>query len=86
MNAQSHTVKGLVNSYDGPLQGVSIVEKGTNNGITSDAKGIYTILVSSKEAVLEFSFVGYKSQSLNVNGKSVLDVKMSLEIAFISNL
>jgi len=80
MNAQSHTVKGLVNSYDGPLQGVSIVEKGTNNGITSDAKGIYTILVSSKEAVLEFSFVGYKSQSLNVNGKSVLDVKMSLEI------
>jgi len=80
MYAQSHTVKGQVGSDDGTLPGVSIVEKGTGNGTITNADGKYTISVSSKNALLEFSFVGYETQSVNVAGKSVVNVTMSMAV------
>ena len=84
--AQTHTVKGLVSSDEGALPGVSVVEKGTSNGTTTNANGSYTISVSSSQAVLEFSFVGYNTQSVNVDGKSVLNVSMLVAVEQLSDV
>lgn len=63
---QKVTVSGKVVDENGvSLLGVTIVEQGTTNGVATDFDGNYTIAVKNN-AVLEFSFIGFKSQTLNV--------------------
>ena len=55
------TVSGTVNDASGSsIPGVSIVEKGTTNGTTSDMNGKYSLKVGTN-AVLQFSFVARRS-------------------------
>jgi CarboxypepD_reg-like domain len=52
-------VSGTVTDPDGiSIPGVSVVQKGTTNGTTTDADGKYAVSVSSASAVLQYSFVG----------------------------
>ena len=60
-----------------PLPGAAIVEKGTNNGTISDTDGSYTIKVSSENAVLEFSFFGFKTVEMPVGGRERIDLNMT---------
>ena len=73
-------VKGIVVDELGkPLQGVTILIKGTNLGSSSDANGAFEIEFSEKSAkVLVFSFVGMENKEMNVAGKD--NVKISLKI------
>lgn len=71
----AQTVTGTVTSNDGPLPGVNIVIKGTTTGTETDFDGKYSIDVSS-DAVLVFSFIGYLTQEIAVNGQSTIDVKL----------
>src|SRR5690606_11344451 len=61
------------------LPGVSILEKGTTNGTVTDAEGNYSISVP-ENAVLVFSFVGYASQEVSVEGRSTIDVSMETDV------
>lgn len=72
------TVKGTVTEGDSgtPLPGVGIVVKGTTNGVSSDFDGNYSIDVSHDNAILEFSFIGYVTQEISVNGKTVINVSL----------
>ena len=66
----------IVNDSDGlPLPGASIVEKGTNNGVTSDFDGNYSI-EASEGSVLVFSFVGYTSQEITVEVDDTINVSL----------
>lgn len=56
------------------LPGVSIVVKGTQQGVLTNPDGIYQISVSDKNVVLTFSFVGYVSQEITPGSKTKLDV------------
>ena len=77
---QQFTVTGTVKDEKGEvLPGVNIVEKGTTNGTISDGNGHYTLKVSTPEATLVFSFVGYKTQEVDVNKRSVVDVSLEEE-------
>ncbi|GAA4323380.1 SusC/RagA family TonB-linked outer membrane protein [Mucilaginibacter gynuensis] len=64
------TVKGHVTSKENnsveALPGVNVFEKGTKNGVSTDAKGDFTIRVN-QNAVLVFSMMGYKSQEITVS-------------------
>ncbi len=71
----AQTVTGTVTGDDGPLPGVNVIEKGTTNGVITDFDGKYSIDVGA-DAVLEFSFIGYATQEVVVNGRSVIDVKL----------
>jgi len=62
-----------------PLPGVSIIEKGTQNGTTTDMKGNYKISVP-EDAVLKFSMVGYQTQEIPVSGRSTLNVQLEQKI------
>jgi len=69
-------VKGKVTSKAEPdgLPGVNVVIKGTVNGVITDINGIYQINVPSSDAVLQFSFIGFQSQEIQLNGQSTIDV------------
>lgn len=73
------TVKGSVTDEKGePLAGVSIVIKGSTASVISDERGQYTIKVPTARGTLVFTFVNYEKKELPVNGKSSLDVILSL--------
>ncbi len=75
--AQQRVVSGLVTERDGtPLPSVSIMEKGTMNGVLSDATGKYSITITTPEPVLIFSFVGYETQEVAVDSRNVVNVTM----------
>lgn len=73
-----HTVAGnITSSEDGmPLPGVSIVLQGTSQGVTSDFDGNYSINVPNGNGTLIFSYLGFESQQLAVNGKTTINVTM----------
>lgn len=48
------TIQGSVSDETGPLPGVSVLEKGTSNGVVSDFDGNFSITVSDSDATLVF--------------------------------
>src|SRR5947208_2023381 len=69
-NRAAFIVKGSVRDKNGYLADVSVVEKGTSNGATTDKEGKFILSVSRSDATLVFSFVGYKSQEIDITGRS----------------
>lgn len=70
-------VKGTVTDEENqPLPGVNVIEKGTTNGTTTDADGNFSLNVQNENAVLVFSFIGYTTQEVAVNGRSVIGVAL----------
>lgn len=59
-----------------PLPGVNVRVDGTTIGANTDTSGRYSIDAPSTKAVLVFTFIGYSSQSIEVNGKSSIDIKL----------
>jgi len=84
--AQQITVSGVVKDADAPLPGVSVLEKGTSNGTATDAEGKFTLAVTSESSVLIFSFIGYKTQELAVNGRTVLDITMEQDVTALAEV
>jgi len=78
-NTYSQTkVSGVVKSNSGELlPGVNVLVKGTYTGVITDLNGKYIIAVPGTQSILVFSFIGFESQEIAVNGKSVIDVTMS---------
>lgn len=70
------TVTGLVTDEDGlGIPGVSVVQKGTNNGSITNIDGKYSVNVP-EDAVIVFSFVGMKTVEEQVAGRSNIDVAL----------
>lgn len=71
-------ITGTVQSDDGEkLPGVSIVEKGTSNGVITYVDGEFSITVSNAQAVLVFSFVGMETQEVELGGRTDINVTLS---------
>ena len=74
---QQITVSGTVTDENNqPLPGVTVLEKGTNNGTITNASGEYTIAVSPG-AILAFSFVGMEAQEVEVGDKTTIDITLT---------
>lgn len=70
-------VTGKITGDNGePLAGVSVQEKGTSNGTSTDNSGTYTITVDNN-ATLVISSIGFENVEVKVNGRSVVDVKLT---------
>ncbi|MCF8716251.1 TonB-dependent receptor [Joostella atrarenae] len=76
--AQSIKVNGNVKTDDMPLGGVNVMVKGTTNGTVTDFDGNYSLTVT-KDDVLTFSYIGFKSQEIPINGKSTIDVSLEID-------
>ena len=71
---------------DEPLQGVSIVVKGSPRGTTSDQKGVFHLTVNNEEAVLQISFAGYTTQEIPVKGNRNIVVVLSADAAQLNDV
>ncbi len=78
--AQQRTVSGKVTDSDKqPLPGVTVVIKGTTQGTVTNADGNYSLTNIPEGASLVFSFVGMKTQEIEVDGQSAIDVIMEVD-------
>ena len=76
-SAQTKVTGTVVDSFDEPLIGVSVTEKGNpGNGCTTNIDGEFSITVKNPKATLVFTYVGMKTQDVALNGRTSIDVKM----------
>lgn len=86
--AQERTVTGTVTSAkDGTgLPGVNVILKGTNTGAITDIDGKYSVTVPSSGGVLQFSFIGLKSEEREIGARSVIDIAMEENVETLSEV
>ncbi len=79
--AQDRSISGTVTSAeDGTgIPGVNIIVKGTATGTVTDSDGKYTLSVPASGGSLIFSFIGYSSQEVPIDGKNTFDIQMQLD-------
>lgn len=82
----SQTISGIVSDNSGPLPGVNVLVKGTTNGAQTNFDGEYELNNVSSDAVLVFSFVGYKTQEVNVGGRSTIDITLAEDAAVLDEI
>ena len=69
--------KGKVtDSQNQPLHGVSVIEKGTNNGVFTDNDGNFTIRYKDENSVMAFSFVGLLGQEITVGKQKEVTITL----------
>ena len=74
-------IKGVVSDNTGnPLPGVSIQIKGTTKGTTTDFNGEYSITVDDENAILVFSYIGFKDKELVVQNSKKIDVTLEEDL------
>ena len=85
--AQSNIIKGIVTEDEGaPMIGVSILEKNTSNGTITDVDGSYSLKVNSDKAILVFSYLGYKSQEVALDGRTMIDIRLELDSKVLDDI
>lgn len=79
-------VNGTVKDQNGdPLPGVSVRVQGTSSGTVTNENGFYT-LSADNSATLEFSYMGYVSQSVPIDGKTTIDIVMNTDNQSLSEV
>jgi len=82
LKANMQTITGTVISNDDnlPLIGVTVQVKGTSTGTTTDLDGTYSLDINDN-ATLIFSYTGFETLEVEVNGRTTVDVTMNINIA-----
>ncbi len=84
---QSITVTGVVTDTDGnPLIGAAIQIVGTTTGTITDFDGRFTIQVPSPNVKLSFSYIGYTATTIDVNGRTSLNVQLESSLSKIDEV
>ncbi|MBZ9629533.1 TonB-dependent receptor [Salegentibacter sp. LM13S] len=87
MAQENITVTGIVTSKGEnlPLPGVNVIEEGTSNGVVTDMDGRYSISVP-EDAVLNFSYIGFESEIISVDGQSNIDIVLAEDYASLDDV
>jgi TonB-dependent SusC/RagA subfamily outer membrane receptor len=82
-----HTVSGkVVDDTNTPLPGVSVVLKGTTTGTTTDGSGVYRLTLPDASGTLQFSFIGFATQEVNVDNRTAIDITLTPDIQSLSEV
>lgn len=74
VSAQNVTIKGTVTDENGePIIGASVLEKGTNAGVSTDVDGNFSLKVTGKNPLV-VSYIGMDAQEVNITGKTQVNV------------
>jgi len=86
--AQDRTVSGQVtdSDTDDPIPGVNILIQGTTQGTVTDIDGNYEMTVPSDGAILLFSYVGYKSQTIDIGTRSTVNIALVADVTALSEI
>jgi TonB-linked SusC/RagA family outer membrane protein len=86
----AQTISGIVSdSTNAPLPGVNVLVKGTNIGTVTNADGTYILTtdqVLDNNSVLVFSFIGFKTQEVALNGNTKIDVQLQEDKALLNEV
>lgn len=85
LSAQSYTIKGNVTDAVGPVIGATVIEQGTTNGVSTGLDGEYVLTVSSKDAIVEISCIGYATQSFAASAVPA-NVVLSEDATFLDDV
>ena len=76
--SQSRQITGTVSDENGnPLGGVSVVQKGTNNGTVTSDRGSFSLTVSGGTPTLVFSYTGRQTQELPIGASNTYNLSLS---------
>lgn len=79
-SAQVRNISGTVTDEAGePMIGVSVIIKGSSNGIATDIDGHYR-LKASAQSILEFSYIGYETRTVTVGDRNVIDIVLKEDV------
>jgi TonB-linked SusC/RagA family outer membrane protein len=80
--AQDRIVRGVITDAESgrPLPGVTIIVVGTTVGTTTNADGFYSLRVPAGYNVIQYSFVGYKTQRVNVDGRTEINLRLESDV------
>ncbi len=80
-------ITGKVTDEDGEaLIGVNVLVKGTGIGTATDFEGSYTLDVPDDATTLVFSYTGYNTQEILIEGRSVINITMSTDVAQLDEI
>jgi TonB-linked SusC/RagA family outer membrane protein len=81
------TIKGnIVDDQNESVIGATIIVKGTTIGTVSDIRGDYSISVPENSETLIVSFIGYKSKEILISNRSIIDIKLEIDIAELESI
>jgi TonB-linked SusC/RagA family outer membrane protein len=84
--AQNISITGtVIDESNEPIVGASVVVKNTTIGATTNLEGKYYLSAPSN-AVLQFMFLGYTTQEINVNGRTVIDVVLHEDVTTLEEM
>jgi TonB-linked SusC/RagA family outer membrane protein len=72
---QQHQIQGTVTDGNSPLAGVSISIKGKSNATLTDYNGQYTLFASPEDTLI-FTYIGYKTQIVSVQGRTAINISL----------
>lgn len=85
--APADAINGTVLDESGnPLPGVTVKIKGTQQATSTDLSGKFSINAPSGNGTLVFSFVGYNTQEIAINGRTTINLSMTLDAKALSDV
>jgi TonB-linked SusC/RagA family outer membrane protein len=84
--AQTNIITGTVTSEEGPVPGVTVQVKGTTVGALTDSNGKYTIPAPAGSSTLVFSYIGMKTQEIEISGRKVVDCLLSSDLVGLNEV
>ncbi|HLT94197.1 MAG TPA: carboxypeptidase-like regulatory domain-containing protein, partial [Membranihabitans sp.] len=80
-------MEGQVSDLQGePLIGVNVLVKGTNKGTSTDFAGKFVLEDVDDDAILIFSYIGYQTLEVAVEGQTALEIRMSSDAQLLDEL
>jgi TonB-linked SusC/RagA family outer membrane protein len=86
--AQERVVTGKVTDQgdNSPIPGVNVVVQGTSKGTTTDVDGNYSLSLAPGENTLVFTFVGYKTQTIDVSARTTVDIVLESDVTSLNEV
>ncbi|MBC3758647.1 TonB-dependent receptor [Hyunsoonleella sp. SJ7] len=80
-------ISGVVTDAGGiPLPGVSVIQKGTTRGASTDFDGNYSLELTLGEKTLVFSYIGFRTVEISVNGQTTINVSLEEDVAALDEV
>lgn len=84
---QTTKITGTVMDNNGmPLPGVNILVKGTTTGTQTDFDGNYSLEIKNSDSILVFSYVGYLTQEVTIDNKTIINIILKEDIAALDEI
>ena len=86
LQAQQTVTGKITDESQEAVIGTTIQVKGTTIGTISDNKGLYSIVVPEGAGNLIFSFIGYKTQEIDIENKTIINVTLEIDISELESV